>query len=674
MKTQIKSMKRNETGSIMLEVVAVLALMGVMGAMLFRQIYQRNQELHNIQMASEIRTVKEAFSAYIQANRASVLEQCPVPSCDATGCEVLRCSVSDLNAGVAGYLPDGWFTAEELDNAYKLTVWNYLQDDGSDRRVVYGIVVPKEATLPTTGWNFKRAARVALLVGADGGAYDTTITDGKIAGALGSWEIDATDTGIQDHSYAAMTGIDIFAPEYEAPEGAVGLPAEWDLALKNLHAYNYFAVGRKDGAEANCYTIQKDGEKRKYNLTENMVYSDSVTTNINNCQPLFWVGSDDGANGTSGNVYVQNDLNVGADMTGNGDHALSLTKEGVIKQKDGLIIDGAGRIISRDKVYGNGSSLGDLKDGEHYVLDPGRVSTMSDIRLASRGGVRLSDILPDYILKGIYNAASSSTSNYKDIPVPNCPTGYKKALSITGVSTVNQRGTSSSTSTTTLKYNGSTTLPKITVPAEGGDVDLSKLTATTTTSTTTTITEGACFYIEYNGEKKDNWHGYTELESDKTGNWRIYVANKNDNESCKTAAKTSTDESFAQPSYTVYTYCVWSPSLLNQNECGAAGYSWSGGKCTATHRTESNWDVNATGEVDTICTAYGFTWDSANKRCIFKYVDAADINNSSKVNKKFDIGGTNGSTTETDAEVLERRAAVCKAAGYKWNGTACSAS
>ena len=36
----------------MLEVVAVLALMGVMGSMLFRQIYQRNQELHNIQMAT----------------------------------------------------------------------------------------------------------------------------------------------------------------------------------------------------------------------------------------------------------------------------------------------------------------------------------------------------------------------------------------------------------------------------------------------------------------------------------------------------------------------------------------------------------------------------------------------------------------------------------------------
>ena len=60
--------KKLEQGAIMLEVVAVLALMGLMGAIMFRQIYLRNQELHNIQMASEIRMVKEGFSAYIQAN------------------------------------------------------------------------------------------------------------------------------------------------------------------------------------------------------------------------------------------------------------------------------------------------------------------------------------------------------------------------------------------------------------------------------------------------------------------------------------------------------------------------------------------------------------------------------------------------------------------------------
>ena len=172
----MKQLKRYEHGSIMLEVVAVLALMGVMGAMLFRQIYQRNQELHNIQMASEIRTVKEAFSAYIQANRASVLATCSTPSCNEHGCSVVPCGqivggdrVFDDYDGVADYLPDGWFSgAGELSDAYTLTIWNYLVDNDSEKRVIYGVVVPTESTLPSTGWNFRRAARVALLIGQMG--------------------------------------------------------------------------------------------------------------------------------------------------------------------------------------------------------------------------------------------------------------------------------------------------------------------------------------------------------------------------------------------------------------------------------------------------------------------------------------------------------------------------
>ena len=656
MKTQIKSMKRNETGSIMLEVVAVLALMGVMGAMLFRQIYQRNQELHNIQMASEIRTVKEAFSAYIQANRASVLEQCPVPSCDATGCEVLRCSVSDLNAGVAGYLPDGWFTAEELDNAYKQTVWKYLQDDVSDRRVVYGIVVPKEATLPTTGWNFKRAARVALLVGADGGAYDTTITDGKIAGALGSWEIDATDTGIQDHSYAAMTGIDIFAPEYEAPEGAVGLPAEWDLALKNLHAYNYFAVGRKDGAEANCYTIQKDGEKRKYNLTENMVYSDSVTTNINNCQPLFWVGSDDGANGTSGNVYVQNDLNVGADMTGNGDHALTLTKEGVIKQKDGLIIDKYGRIFSRDLVY---ADIGDLKQGEHFVLDLERTSTMKDIRLASRGGARLSDILPNYILKEQQEISSSTLASgktYTTITKPTCPTGYNQSLSIVPTSwdkvdlkvNIPQLDIGAHKTTAKNDVNLDTANNQVDIP----QLDIVAHKTTAKNDVDILNEKGLCIIV--NSTQKATATG--------SDTWNITLGYREGT----TCTYNSSIRAIAQ------TYCVWYPGLLNQTQCQAAGYKWDSTatpKCTGIPYAEYNMaDQSDALEIDeSLCTCLGFEWDSTQVRCRYKFIKPSLVKGLEGKTCAFEERYKKGTHQITKTEMIT----ICKMLGYNWDGTDC---
>ena len=413
-----KTLRTNQSGSIMLEVVAVLALMGVMGAMLFRQIYQRNQELHNIQMASEIRTVKEAFSAYIQAQRAAVLSACEdhLGNCD-PDVSICSCRFNDYDS-VADYLPEGWFSESgELEDAYTLTLWYYSQNDGSGRNVVYGVVVPTTATLPTTGWNFKRAARVALLIGADGGAYDPSITHGKIAGSLGAWQIQNCDDEGGDclvnsdtypnGTYVATTGIDVFAPEYELPEGEVKLADDWSLGLNNLHAYNYFSVGNSSGSSKGCYNL---GHDHYTSGADPRVESDTIHPIGDNCKPLFWVGSETGgANASSGNVYVATDLKIGAIGDDNKhNEALTLTKEGVIKQKDGLIIDKYGRLFSRDLVY---DDIGDLKKGEHFVLDLARTSTMKDIRLASRGGVRLSDILPNYILKEQYDVNCSIAYN-----------------------------------------------------------------------------------------------------------------------------------------------------------------------------------------------------------------------------------------------------------------------
>ena len=53
--------KENERGAIMVEVLAVIALLGTMGTLLFRQVIQRNQELDNINIATEMRILKEGF-------------------------------------------------------------------------------------------------------------------------------------------------------------------------------------------------------------------------------------------------------------------------------------------------------------------------------------------------------------------------------------------------------------------------------------------------------------------------------------------------------------------------------------------------------------------------------------------------------------------------------------
>lgn len=111
-------------------------------------------------------------------------------------------------------------------------------------------------------------------------------------------------------------------------------------------------------------------------------------------------------------------------------------------------------------------------DYDHFQVNPAYTSMMNDIKLATRGGARLSDILPDFINKGIYVLDNTFKSGYdwtKDsiildnsknlilstmgsansatcsgtkcdtspwlgfVPTPNCPPGYMKVATITPI-------------------------------------------------------------------------------------------------------------------------------------------------------------------------------------------------------------------------------------------------
>ena len=568
--------KKAQSGSVMLEVIAVLALMGVMGAMLFRQIYQRNQELHNIQMASEIRTVKEAFSAYIQSHRTELFSACtPGPLCNKTS--------DDIGKAISEFLPAGWFAsdAEGVEEYYTFTMWSYTQDDITNKRVIYGLIAPKETTLPQSGWNFKRAARVALLIGADGGVYQGDITRGTIAGALGTWQLDINPSmGLEEPTYVAMTGLDIFTPEYNLPEGNVNLREDWQLATEELGAWNYFSVG---GGKTNCFSVghhtsSLDGGRM-------VVDNDGITRVGGTCHPLFYVDN------TNNKVFVNNDLEIGSD----GNTNLTLTEEGVIKQKNGLTIDKDGRIISGNKV---GKTVGDLTTDDRYVVDPAYTSTMNDIRLASRGGVRLSDILPNYILKATQelgcsiSAKSCSTDAVTDI---SCPRGYSKAYLITPIQFATQ---------------SAPTPAKVSVSTSGTAVTGVTLTGTPVSGVT--LTRNAV-----TSESGDSF-----VKSIKPNNFKISF----DNTTKKITFEYLSDLLDGQDMKArVDSYCV-APDLSGvpdkDNEAG--------------------------------CKAAGFTWD-ATKGCVYQYVSCAIIET-----------GNNGGTA------IGNKAAVCKAAGCKWNGTNCS--
>jgi hypothetical protein len=102
-----------------------------------------------------------------------------------------------------------------------------------------------------------------------------------------------------------------------------------------------------------------------------------------------------------------------------------------------------------------------------YMVNPAYTSVMHDIKLTTRGGARLSDILPDFINKGIYIASNTVKEGANDrkmefkltdsgvtgfgpttaasaydpvspymgvVPAPQCPPGYGRVITLNPVS------------------------------------------------------------------------------------------------------------------------------------------------------------------------------------------------------------------------------------------------
>lgn len=130
--------------------------------------------------------------------------------------------------------------------------------------------------------------------------------------------------------------------------------------------------------------------------------------------------------------------------------------------------------VSNTGLSDSESSIKALVDGSsetHYLVNPAYTSVMHDIKLTTRGGARLSDILPDFINKGIYvvdntypakgetcngsggktledymnegqtNNSKTCDSIYQEVspwtgfvPSPTCPPGYSKVITITPAS------------------------------------------------------------------------------------------------------------------------------------------------------------------------------------------------------------------------------------------------
>ncbi len=480
----------NERGAIMLEVIAVLALIGAMGTLLFRQVLMRNQEVDNVNMATEARIMKESTLAYIQADRALLLQNTTLNPPDGNG----GCIVPNQD-DVAAFIPDGYVELNSSDqfegiiDYYNITLCSYKPTDETEP-VMYGIIVPKAELLPSE-MNLKRASRVAALIGSGGGVWPSQ--NEELSGTMGGWHLPPDGlTYPGTPTFVAITGMDIFVPEPENLQQLTTLKLQLDDDAKftNLHASDFLSVG---AATNNCFRNVGTVDKPEYEILR-PGQRNSDTGDI--CDPLFWVGTV-GANTTEdhsihGHVYAKQNMYIGRKNQAN-IHAIALENEtakgGRITVFDDtgrqrLVIDGSGRLLGgiaantsdieddrnatlilkpgnlQDNLSKESASLTlrssdeqddlEIKDGRivvarqtpdklaesattSYQLDPAHTSVVNEIRLAARGGARLSDLLPNYISKTMEAITSSGTGAYSEHTqaVPTCPKGYTAALMVT---------------------------------------------------------------------------------------------------------------------------------------------------------------------------------------------------------------------------------------------------
>ncbi len=473
-----KKLKNQEKGSVLIEVIAVVALLGVMGPLLFKQVADRNEEVENINIASEMRIMKEAFSSYIMNYHSEI------------ACTNGTCTPN--LAIVRSYLPAGF---EDTANGYSFTILKNESKQGSSS--LQGFIIPNLGSLGLEGLGLKRVARIATLIGADAGILRKGRTE--INGTGGAWQLDETETtklfpnAPTDHYFLATTGIDTYVPtvKYEDFDQSNILLPDQGFASKRLHAWNFFSVGQVDSSASNtCFEL-------KHNSTTTS--ADGITTaqsdtikmpGENGCDPLFWVAAE---GDFAGNVFVKNQLHMRSSPTGttsvliasepiaDNQKPSSILIEGAAPSempsidenkkrrivvytangKEAVTINGQGEIIARgvnrlsssQTMSGKNNEVETLtiKNGriesnekaqnatqaagsdQAYRVDPSHISVMGDIRLESRGGAKLSDLLPQYQLKEIttitsenYNPTLSNT-----IDMPTCPNMHVPAIVVT---------------------------------------------------------------------------------------------------------------------------------------------------------------------------------------------------------------------------------------------------
>lgn len=192
--------KENESGSMMMEIIAVLAILAIMTPIVYQQALKRSREVSNINMADEMRMVKDAVSAYLDANKNTISSAC-ITTPESTA--VFTCTDKVTVTDIYNFLPDGANicinNTECLENSseYVMAVFAYNQiykDENNENIIEPKLYAVLSSTSQPAELKKGRAMQIASLIGAAGGICNANSSEesGKkdIEGSYGAWALD----------------------------------------------------------------------------------------------------------------------------------------------------------------------------------------------------------------------------------------------------------------------------------------------------------------------------------------------------------------------------------------------------------------------------------------------------------------------------------------------------
>ena len=170
-----------QRGTLMIEAIAMLGLIALVTPTLYKKSAERLQEIQDINVASQARTMNSIIENFIYANYSDLIEHTSSGTQTVKLCYNGSSEANDCyDKAYSTYVPFG-YTPGKLKTYGEPEVYVHNDESSLISYIVYPAVQSNGA---------KRAARVASLVGANGGTVQTRNNNTNVYGTGGAWELD----------------------------------------------------------------------------------------------------------------------------------------------------------------------------------------------------------------------------------------------------------------------------------------------------------------------------------------------------------------------------------------------------------------------------------------------------------------------------------------------------